>query len=238
LKNKQKHPQLPAMLAAIDAVVASLATGHDLRSARLAAKKPALPDVVYEAYLYTEVVNACRATMGVVPKSIPGGIFSFRRAPGKLKARSPYSWVELAAPNGKYELHVDLRVETTTLRVPLEFDIVGIEAAAAQACRATKKASLPHSTTAGLLIEAKFHAGGTGMAEAKGYLGAMSCMSKRTRVESFVCSESMTLNAQALLTSGAAPTGALTVHCDVSTAKAGSVTGFGRSIAAEIATKL
>jgi hypothetical protein len=194
--------------------------------------KVAKNDVIYEAYLYSLVVEVLY-NLGYSPTANPrSGTFRFRRAPGKLKSTpSKFSFVEFIAKGTQYELHCDTFVSTKSAGAVLELDVMIVKASEATACRSS--GSDPSYNHVHLMLEAKYIIKGIGTGEAKAFLGIATSIHSGTCCDGLVTAGTVASNAVSLLT-GATPV--LTPYAEITAeaAHAANVAAFQATLQAQL----
>lgn len=195
-------------------------------------------DVVFEAYLFSLVVEVLE-NLKYKPKANPAsGIFRFRRAPGKLTSTpGKFSYVDFTFIDDgtPYELHCDTFVSTKSPGAVLELDVMIVKASEATACRSS--GSDPSYNHVHLMLEAKYIIKGIGTGEAKAFLGIATSIHSGTCCDGLVTAGTVAPNAVSLL-GGATPV--LTPYAEVTAeaAHAANVAKFQAALQAQLPTVL
>ncbi len=184
---------------ATTAVLASIgASRTDLNKPSSGGRKARL-DAVYEAFLFSEVVNVLRG-LGYHPIAVPPSpVFRIRRAPGAIwTTPANASYVRFTCTKRKYDLLIDVEVMSRSPGATLELDIAGVGAGQAEECRTSRRH--PSYRSMRLAIEAKFYSGSVGTSQAKEFIGIADRVKCPQCLAAFVCSGPLTSNARQLLT--------------------------------------
>lgn len=194
----------PQLVQRIDTVLRAIGTAsHDLNDRRGTNNKAARTDAVFEAYVFSLMIEAIRTVPGLssgpTVQTSTAGKFQFRRAPGRLSTTpSKFSYIEFGVRGQQYELHVDTFVSTKAPGAELEMDVLIVERAAANLCRGPRRRN-PRYTETRLAIEVKYLSGQYGTGLAKELLGIWNQVGRRDGHVVLVANCPRTPNAERLL---------------------------------------